>query len=162
VSAGLHGVVDDVGSDDACVYEKYAPELIRFAAALVGLSGAEDLLAVAVVEALGSPRWRQVDNKRAYLYRAVLHQAYKAQRSAQRRLNRELAAASPAAVGGEVTDWDLVASLRRLTVRQRAVVFFIYWVDLPPAEVADALGVSRRTVERELTAARRRLEALLS
>jgi RNA polymerase sigma-70 factor (ECF subfamily) len=155
-------VVDDVGSDDACVYEKYAPELMRFAAALVGPSGAEDLLAVAVVEALGSPRWRLVDNKRAYLYRVVLHQAYKARRSAQRRLNRELRVASPAAVDGEVTDWDLMASLRRLTVRQRAVVYFTYWVDLPPTDVADALGVSQRTVERELTIARRRLEMLLS
>jgi len=44
----------------------------------------------------------------------------------------------------------------------RAVIHLTYWADLEPQQVADTLGTSLRTVERELTNARTRLEAILS
>ncbi len=77
-------------TSDAEVYRKYADELIRFCAALVGPSGAEDLLATAVVKALAAPRWAEVENKRAYLYRVVLNEASRVRRDTARRLEREL------------------------------------------------------------------------
>ena len=67
-------------TSDAEVYRKYADELIRFGAALVGPSGAEDLLAGSVLRAIASPRWPEVENKRAYLYRVLFNEAGRARR----------------------------------------------------------------------------------
>lgn len=56
---------------------------------------------------------------------------------------------------------EVLAAMRRLTHRQRAVVFLTYWQDLEATEVASLLHISSRTVERQLAIARRRLEVLL-
>ena len=71
-------------------------------------------------------------------------------------------AASSERIESSMSDGDVVRAIARLRLRQRAVVFLTYWSDLEPAVVAEMLGVSQRTVERELTSARRRLEVLLS
>jgi DNA-directed RNA polymerase specialized sigma24 family protein len=47
-------------------------------------------------------------------------------------------------------------------VRQRAVIHLIYWADLAPQQVAETMGTSLRTVERDLKNARTRLKAILS
>ena len=57
---------------------------------------------------------------------------------------------------------DVLAALKRLSVRQRAVIHLTYWADLAPQQVADTIGTSLRTVERELTNARTRLKAILA
>jgi RNA polymerase sigma factor (sigma-70 family) len=146
---------------DREVYDKYADELLRFASALVGPIGAEDVVAEAVMRAFGSGEWTGVQNKRAYLYRAVLNQARSVHRSTQRRLAREAATATrdhyePPAVRAEVLD-----AVRRLSVRQRAVVFLTYWADLHPEDIAGELRITPRTVQRDLRAAHSRLEVLL-
>ncbi|MCU1366794.1 MAG: putative polymerase subfamily sigma factor [Ilumatobacteraceae bacterium] len=148
--------------DDAEVYRKYAAELMRYSAVLAGPSGAEDLLATAVLRALSSSGWREVDNQRAYLYRVVLHEALRARRTTDRRMLREIRAAVAPEWEPSPVDVDVLTALCRLTVRQRAVVFLIYWADLTPLAVAETIGSSERTVERELTKARQRLETLLS
>jgi hypothetical protein len=56
-------------------YEKYRDELIRFASALVGPSGAEDVMTNAVVRAFSSRHWATVNERRAYLYQAVVNEA---------------------------------------------------------------------------------------
>ena len=147
---------------DEEVYAKYSHELMRYANALVGPSAAEDVFASAVAGALHAPTWPAVTNKRAYLYSAVTNQARRLHRSTGRRLVRERRAASPQGVESAPTDPDVLAAMRRLSVRQRGVVYLTYWADLPQDDVAAALGCSRRTVERELAAARARLEVLLS
>lgn len=147
---------------DGEVYRKYADELLRFATALVGPAGAEDVMGDALINAFASRSWTGVQNRRAYLYRAVLNQARSVHRSTQRRLAREAATAAahdryePSAVRAEVLD-----ALRRLTVRQRAVVFLTYWVDLQPEAIADQLQITTRTVQRDLRSAHGRLEVLL-
>lgn len=148
--------------DDAEVYRKYAAELMRFASALAGPSGAEDLLAAAVLGAHSSARWAAIENKRAYLYKAVLHEGFRSRRSTDRRLRREQRSAQPTTWEPTSSDPDVLAALRRLTVRQRAVVFLTYWADLTPAAVAATIESSERTVERELAAAKQRLGTLLS
>lgn len=156
-------------TSDADLYERLAPELTHFATTLVGPSGAEDLLASAVVKALASPRWRAVDNKRAYLYRCLVNEAHNQRRSTSRRMEREVRTANRSVVDDGSTGFDRVVldptvldALRRLTVRQRAVIYLTYWSDLTPAQVATTLDSSLRTVERDLTTARTRLEELLS
>lgn len=151
-----------VQTDDAEIYRKHASELIRFANALAGPSGAEDLLASAVVRAMHSPRWSTIENKRAYLFRAVLNESMRERRSRDRRLRREARAASPDRFEQSIADADVLIAVSRLSVRQRAVVFLTYWSDLEPSTVAELIGVSQRTVERELTNARRHLERILT
>ena len=149
-----------VATDDAEVYRKYADELMRFAAALVGPSGAEDLLSTAFLKALRAPSWHMADNKRAYLFRVVFNEGSKVRRDTRRRLERELRVAPRESEDHLDGDCDVVAALLRLSVRQRAVVFLTYWADLPTAEIAALLSSSVRTVERELSAGKQRLVTL--
>lgn len=148
---------------DALVYERLAPELIRFATGLVGPSDAEDLLATSVIKAISARAWPSIENKRAYLYRVLTNEASKSRRAAVRRQHREIDAIErqPAAVVWG-NDPDVFAALRRLRARQRAVIHLTYWADQSPQQIADTLDTSLRTVERELTNARSRLEQLLS
>ncbi len=143
-------------------YRKYADELIRFAAALVGPSGAEDLFATSIMKAFESPRWSTIENKRAYLYRVVWNAAHSQRRTTQRRLRRESRVASLEAMDQPAPDLDVTIALRRLTVRQRAVVYLTYWLDRPPSDIARCLAMSQRTVERDLANARTILKELPS
>ncbi len=112
----------------------------------------------------GLPDWQQIADLRAYLYRAVLNEARSQHRSTQRRLRREIRFASvDATEAGPSTSVrvEVLEALRRLTIRQRAVVYLTYWCDLYVEEVADELQISLRTVARDLSLARKHLEVLL-
>ena len=150
-----------ISRGDAEVYAKHAEELVRFATVLVGPGAAEDVVADAVTRAFRSRGWATVANHRAYLFRATLNQARQARRTDWRRAQRERCFATGAVVDDHGLHVEVVDAMRRLSTRQRAVVFFTYWHDLPCHEVAELLATSSRTVERELTAARRKLEVLL-
>ena len=148
--------------ETADVYEKHRDELIRFATVLVGPSMAEDVMSAAVLRAFASPSWTSVRDARPYLYRAVANEAHSVRRSASRRLRREERAAGDERVDGpSPVRASVLAAMRSLTVRQRAVVFCAYWQELPVPEIALRLGISVRTAERELAQARRCLEVLL-
>ncbi len=150
------------GDTDAEIYERLAPELIRFATTLVGPSDAEDLLGAAVIRAITAPAWIRVQNKRAYLYRILVNEAHSTRRSRNRRHNRELRVYRRDDFEHELVDPALMTALRTLSVRQRAVIHLTYWADLTPTQVAATLDTSLRTVERDLTNARTQLEELLS
>ena len=148
--------------DDEEVYRKHAAELFRYATALVGPMGAADVVADAIVSVFGSDDWASVQNRRAYLYRAVLNAARQTNRESQRRLRREARghiAQDPdrsADVRVEVLD-----AVRALSLRQRSIVFFTYWHDLTPVDIARHLQVSTRTVQRDLVRAHRRMGQVL-
>jgi RNA polymerase sigma factor (sigma-70 family) len=161
-SPAVGGVtVSMVGASDAEVYAKYAAELVGFAAATVGPFDAEDVVAAAVLWVMSSPSWASVVNQRAYLYRAVLNEALNVRRTTARRLLREVQAARPESAETTPSDLDVLEALRRLSVRQRAVVYLSYWMDLPVREVAEVLAIAPRSVERDLTVARRRIKELI-
>ena len=151
-------VIDPTSAE---VYEKYADELTRFATVLAGPSGADDVVAAAVVDSFSSAGWASVVDHRSYLMRAVFNKAQDERRSTSRRLARELrvgrdSSDPPAELRVEVLD-----AVRRLTVRERAVVFFAYWEDMPTEDIAVLLHTSARTVQRDLRHANRQLEVLL-
>lgn len=151
----------ELAADDADVYRRLAPELMRFATALVGRVDAADVLSSAVVKALASGTWPTVTNRRAYLYRAVFNEAGRWRRRAAQRLAREARAS--------VADrWELPAlrpdvrvAVGTLSVRQRAVIVLTYWADLDPATIAERLGISEGSVRRHLARARARLREAL-
>ena len=147
---------------DAELYRKYGDELVRFATVLVGPALAEDIVAEAVLRSFAAPAWPTVERPRAYLYRATLNQARQVCRADRRRTKREVLTAPAGTDHGEPhVRLEVLDAMRRLSPRRRAVVYLTYWHDLDCRRVADVLGVSTRTVERELTVARRTLEVLL-
>src|SRR5262245_42951341 len=75
--------------DDVDTYRRHATELIRYATVLVGTDDAPDVVTDAVLAAFRSPQWRTVENRRAYLYRAVLTRSLSHRRSTSRRRKRE-------------------------------------------------------------------------
>jgi DNA-directed RNA polymerase specialized sigma24 family protein len=121
-----------VGDDDTEAYGKYGDELTRFASALVGPNGAEDVVATAVLACFSTPRWPTVTNRRAYLYRAVLNQALKVRRVTERRLGAEIEQAGTDDVPDPGVGVDVIRALRQLSMRQRAVMFLTYWEESPP------------------------------
>lgn len=73
---------------------------------------------------------------------------------------RTAASAEDAVVAAERVD-ELVAALARLPVRQREALVLRYWLDLPVAEVADALDVPVGTAKSTISRAQAALANLL-
>ena len=137
---------------------------IRYATVLVGPDDAADVVTDAVLAAFASPAWRDVANRRAYLYRAVLnasaiappfHAADGGVVSARSPRGTATAADPPAPAV------DAHRALAPLSEQQRAVVFLTYWEDLAPAQIADLLGVADGTVRKQLARARDHLRRIL-
>ncbi len=151
-------VLAAVNAIDEAIYAKHAYELMRFATTLVGPSGAEDVVADAVLRAMTSPSWPTVTEHRAYLFRAVANEASSMRRSAGRRRARERRVASADRIEAQPIDPDVTAAMSRLSVRERSVLYLAYWLDLPVTEIAESLHLSARTTERALHTARATLE----
>lgn len=152
------GVMEDLDEE---LYLKYSPELLHFAAALVGPSDADDVVSSAFLRALSSRHWPTVVEHRAYLYRAVLNEARQSGRTSRRRLARELAVARTEHSEPDALRVEMADALAALSVQQRAVVFLTYWFEMSAAETAATLDMSQRSTERLLSSARFRLRRSL-
>jgi RNA polymerase sigma-70 factor, sigma-E family len=125
--------------------------LLRTAILVCGASAAdaEDLVQSALEKVYRVwPRIRH-DNPEAYARRVVINAAISAAR--RRRVLQEITFARPPETATRGPDLDLrealIAELRRLPARMRAVVVLRYWEDLSEAETAAALGCSTGTVK---------------
>jgi RNA polymerase sigma-70 factor (ECF subfamily) len=146
-------------ADGAEMYQKYIDEMTRFAASLSGPFVAAEIASDAAVRALSGGRWREASDVRAYLFRSVLNEARSNVRANDRRLRRETEYCRRQELRRSAdVSVETLELLVKLTVRQRAVIYLTYWEDLDGEAVAAALGLSRRTVERELSVARQRLK----
>lgn len=146
---------------DAELYEKYAGELVRFATGLVGPTDAADVVADTFVRVLGSRSWPDVDQQRAYLYRALLNEVRMRHRSTMRRRAREIRAADPVTVFDVEVRPEVLEAMSVLSPQQRAAVVLSYWEDLTPSEVGERLGVSEGSVRRQLARGRAKLREVL-
>lgn len=146
---------------DEDVYRKYADELVRFAMGLVGRDDAPDVVSEATLRVLSSESWSTVGDQRAYLYRAVFHQAANTHRERQRRWRREMKAASNGAVDMPEYRPEVLAAVKQLSLRQRAVVVLTYWDQMTAPEIAHQLGISEGSVHRHLARARSKLRGVL-
>jgi RNA polymerase sigma-70 factor (sigma-E family) len=153
--------VDDDG------FEAFArarlPALVRYGTVLAGNphDGA-DLAQEALVRV--STRWARVGggNPEAYVRRSMarLHVSF------WRRIRRERLAGAPPDTGylddgiaradGDV---GLARALRDLPAKYRVVLVLRYYEDLPDAEIAELLGISRPTVRTRTARALERLRA---
>ena len=143
------------------MYAANASDLVRFATALVGPADAPDVVSGTLVRVLASDRWAQVEDRRAYLFRAVLNEARMHHRSTLRRRAREARAAVADHVRADERDVEVLEQVARLSVRQRAVVMLTYWDDLAPHAVAALLGISEGSVRKHLARAHARLKESL-
>ena len=126
------------------------PGLVRLGYALTGDRWlAEDLAQTALASACNAWwRVRRADDPDAYVRRILIN----ASNSHFRRRSppvcacglREVPLPDPAALAGQRS--DLMAALRGLPPRQRAVIVLRYWGDLTDGQVAALLGCSEGTV----------------
>jgi RNA polymerase sigma-70 factor, ECF subfamily len=149
--------------DDVETYRRHATELVRYATVIVGPDDAPDVVTDAVLAAFRSPQWLTVDNRRAYLYRAVLTRGLSHQRSARRRQRRETVVALRAVkhVDPPESALDAHRALASLSEQQRAVIYLTYWEDQSPTQIATLLAVSEGAVRKQLARAREQLRRIL-
>jgi RNA polymerase sigma-70 factor, ECF subfamily len=118
--------------------------------------------------------WRYIGRLRdparfdGWSYRLLVHACYaEARRRSPKVLSLEVrsgeAAFAPDELGSVIDREQLERAFRRLSVDQRAVILLRHLVGLSPEEIAEALGIPRRTVysrlKRALHAMRGALEA---
>jgi RNA polymerase sigma factor (sigma-70 family) len=149
---------------DTEVYQAHALELTRYANVLVGPDDACDVVNEAVFSAFRSPSWPHVQNRRAYLYRAVLNTATSWRLSNERRKHREhvVALRSDTVRFDRDSSTDAHAALATVSPQQRAVVFLTYWEDKTPADIANILDISEGTVKKQLARAREQLRKVMN
>jgi RNA polymerase sigma-70 factor (sigma-E family) len=157
----LAAVPDIIATDDGEDFSAFAtsrwPGLVRLAFGLTGDRWmAEDIAQTALAKAYVA--WRRVsraDDPDAYLRRILVNASNR--RFRRRRVTEQPGDPPETAVDGPA---DLVseraallAALRQLPPRQRAVVVLRYWEDLTDAQIAAALGCSPGTVRSQLSRA---------
>ena len=168
--AGRAGRVDAQADPLAALHREHYRSLVRLAAIVLGDVGlAEQVVQDAFVKLqLRSGGLRDLDNAPAYLRAAVLNGARSLLRrhkvrdrfAGRRTVEREVVTPEAAAVGGDDHD-RMIAALRRLSARQREALTLRYYLDLPEAEIAAAMGVSPGAVKSHLHRGLANLAALL-
>ncbi len=142
-------------------WKLFGPSMLRVAVAIVGPSDARDVVANAFLRVTAQPEWWEIENLCAYLRRAVRNEALNSHRALRRRRQREIARAAAGAPQDASADLDVRLALARLTIRQRTVVFLVYWEQMTEEQIARELGITRSTVHRTLGRARRQLKRWL-
>jgi RNA polymerase sigma-70 factor (sigma-E family) len=143
----------------AALHREHYAALVRLATLVVGDKGlAEQITQDAFVRL--QLRWgglRRLDRAPAYLRSAVLNGArsqLRRRRVSERHDARRTAAPTivtpEAAALGRAEHERVVAALRLLPDRQREAVTLRYYLDLPEAEIAAAMGVSAGSVKTHL------------
>ena len=139
----------DLDRDDAAFDAFVAgrlPHLMRLGRALTGdeQRGA-DLVQDALERAL--VRWRRLDDPEAFVRRAMVNRSISVWRKVRR--ERPLAPATDRdrAHHDRPPDHELLAAVRALPPRQRAVIALRYYEDLTEAQTAEVLGCSVGTVK---------------
>jgi len=146
--------------DQAEAYRRHVDELVRYATVLAGPADAADIVADVFADVIASRNWSAVVNQRAYLYRAVFNRACGHHRSADRRQRRETTVMVADRWAPPDPSVDAHRALGRLPPQQRAVVFFTYWADLAPHQIAELLDVGEGTVRKQLARARTTLRRI--
>lgn len=140
---------------DEAIYIKHKDDLIRYASVLVGAADAEDVLSTVILRVLERRSLADLDDARAYLFRAMLNEA----RGRARRKEVTVPVERPSWI--PEPDFEVAAGLQRLPARQRAAVYLVYWEDLTIAEAAETMGNTTGTVKRYLHLARRKLRGVI-
>lgn len=148
---------------DGDVYLEHAAALIRYATALVGPDDAPDVVSTVIARAMTRGRLADLDEPRAYLFRAVLNEARNLRRSRGRQAAAVVRIGPPPSTppADDGVHPEVVDAVMALPVRQRAAIYLVYWEGLTPSEAAREMGVRPATLRRYLLLARRKLRRFL-
>lgn len=151
------------------LYERHAAAVYRFLARRTGANAAEDLLSEVFVAAAAA-RARVVPHSSGSALPWLYGIAINVVRHHFRRRRIQHAHAGDSGVDWEAVDArldaqsrtaELRAALSALSEDERQVLLLVAWEGLPPAEVAQALGVSQTAARTRLLRARRRAQRAL-
>ena len=171
MTAGLEPPAYTPGSreDFDRLYRDSYTKIYRTMLAVLGdPAAAEDCTQDAFVSAFRAwDRWRPDAPAEAWLHRIAINAAISYQRRAKlrsiavilRRLGRPAAGPDPAQLA---LDRDLAAALRRLSPKLRAALVLRHYHGYTNREIAAAIGVSERTVNKRLRIAAERMRALFA
>lgn len=151
----LSCVVGVMEATDESIYNKHRDDLIRYAAAIVGVDRAEDVLSTVMVRVLANGGLTRLGEPRPYLFRSVLNEA----RTVLRRRNTVPFAMELGHL--DSPDIEVLDAVMRLPARQRAAVYLVYWQGETIGGAAALMGSADGTVKRYLHLAKRRLKGVL-
>jgi len=155
---GVAGCPHQVTGDDTAfeaLYLAHFHPLVRLAVLLVdSTAAAEDLVQHVFAKLLD--RWGTIDDPPAWL-RVALVNACKNERRRLGIARRHAPALVGSATAPDEPVDELMASLRRLPYRQRAVVVLRFYSDLSEAQIATTLDIRPGTVKSSLNRALARL-----
>lgn len=158
------GLEDGSAGDDDFVswYAETAREVVASLTVLSrDSSAAEEATAEAFIRAYARwPQVRRMERRTAWVFTVALNEL----RSSKRRRRREVLSYDVTGTGWQPPgghDPELWSAVAGLPERTRQVVVLRYVADLPEADIAAALGVTRGTVATLLSRARRNLAAVL-
>lgn len=143
--------------DDETIYRKNRDDLIRYATVLMGPGGAEDVVSTVVLRILARRRLDDLDEPRAYLFRAVLNEC----KTRLRRRRTHLSITEVGWIAADDPPPHIMQAVLDLPPQQRAATYLVYWVGLTVAETADLIGIRPGTAKRYLHLARRTLKGVL-
>ncbi|MFE9024166.1 RNA polymerase sigma factor [Streptomyces sp. NPDC007808] len=155
----------------ARLYDRYAPDIHRYAARRLGEAAADDITADTFLTAfrIRARYDRTRASARPWLY-GIAANLIGRQRRAETRALRALARTGHDPVAASwVEDCDnrvaaqgpLAAALAALSTGDRHVLLLVAWADLTYQEVAEALGLPVGTVRSRLNRARRKVRTAL-
>jgi len=141
--------------------EEHRVDVYRFLVATVGAQDADDCFQETFLAALRAyPRLRDASNLRGWLFRVATSKAMDHWRTSKRRplpVEDVPERATPEAADGRPELWSAVAELPPM---QRAAVVHRYVLDLPYAEIAQALGISEEAARANAYEGRRKLRSM--
>jgi RNA polymerase sigma factor (sigma-70 family) len=143
--------------DDETIFRKNQDDLIRYATVLVGPTRAEDVVSTVVLRILTRKRLQDLDEPRAYLFRAVLNECKT--RLSRRRI--DLSISEVGMVPANDPEPDILRAVLELSPQQRAATYLVYWMGMTVVETADLMGIRPGTVKRYLYLGRRTLKGAL-
>ena len=141
--------------------EEHRTDVYRFLVASVGRQAADDCFQETFLSALRAyPRLRDPSNLRGWLFTIATRKALDHWRGEHRRplpVEQLPEPVPPEHPDGEPELWTAVGSLPPM---QRAAVIHRYVLDLPYAEIADALGISEEAARANTYEGRRKLRSM--
>lgn len=156
ITTGADGARDDAAFTEFVTAR--LPHLLKVGRALAGdeQRGA-DLVQDALERTL--LHWRNVRDPDAFVRRAMVNRSVSVWRKQWR--ERPLTEMREPVGSDRPPDHELLAAVKRLPPRQRAVIALRYYVDITEAQTAEALGCSVGTVKSQANRAMKALRAEL-
>ena len=150
-----------MGVNDREVYEEIAPELMRYATALVGPDHAQDIVSTVVTRALNrSGGLVGLKKPKPFLMKSVLNESISFKRQRARRQTFPMARVPDVGVP-DVDVGNLDEVVMALPMQQRAGAYLVFFLEYTPSEAAEMMGIRPGTLRRYLHLARKKLREAL-